>query len=65
MRAYDYIDDATGRYVVVVNYANLGIIDYVDEAGNKIPNSSTYRINNSTETITANGKPSIKSMMPV
>lgn len=56
MRAYDYIDDATGRYVVVVNYANLGIIDYVDEAGTKIPNSSTYRINNSTETITANGK---------
>lgn len=56
MRAYDYIDDATGRYVVVVNYANLGIIDYVDEAGNKIPNSSTYRINNSTETITVNGK---------
>lgn len=56
MRAYDFIDDATGRYVVVVNYANLGIIDYVDEAGNKIPNSSTYRINNSTETITANGK---------
>ena len=56
MRAYDYIDDATGRYAVVVNYANLGIIDYVDEAGNKIPNSSTYRINNSTETITANGK---------
>lgn len=56
MRAYDYIDDATGRYMVVVNYANLGIIDYVDEAGNKIPNSSTYRINNSTETITANGK---------
>lgn len=56
MRAYDYIDDATGRYVVVVNYANLGIIDYVDESGNKIPNSSTYRINNSTETITANGK---------
>lgn len=56
MRAYDYIDDATGSYMVVVNYANLGIIDYVDEAGNKIPNSSTYRINNSTETITANGK---------
>ena len=56
MRAYDYIDDATGRYVVVINYANLGIIDYVDEAGNKIPNSSTYRINNSTETITVNGK---------
>lgn len=56
MRAYDYIDDATGRYMVAVNYANLGIIDYVDEAGNKIPNSSTYRINNSTETITANGK---------
>ena len=56
MRAYDYIDNATGRYMVVVNYANLGIIDYVDEAGNKIPNSSTYRINNSTETITANGK---------
>ena len=42
--------------MVVVNYANLGIIDYVDEAGNKIPGSSTYRINNSTETITANGK---------
>ena len=56
MRAYDYIDNATGRYVVVVNPANLGIIDYVDEAGNKIPGSSTYRINNSTETITANGK---------
>lgn len=56
MRAYDYIDDATGSYMVVVNYANLGIIDYVDEAGNKIPNSSTYRINNSTETITVNGK---------
>lgn len=56
MRAYDYIDNATGRYMVVVNYANLGIIDYVDEAGNKIPGSSTYRINNSTETITANGK---------
>ena len=56
MRAYDYIDNATGSYMVVVNYANLGIIDYVDEAGNKIPNSSTYRINNSTETITANGK---------
>ena len=45
-----------GNYMVVVNYANLGIIDYVDEAGNKIPGSSTYRINNSTETITANGK---------
>ena len=56
MRAYDYIDNATGRYVVVVNYANLGIIDYVDEAGNKIPNSSTYRINNSTDTIASNGK---------
>ena len=56
MRAYDYIDNATGSYMVVVNYANLGIIDYVDEAGNKIPGSSTYRINNSTETITANGK---------
>lgn len=56
MRAYDYIDNATGRYMAVVNYANLGIIDYVDEAGNKIPGSSTYRINNSTETITANGK---------
>lgn len=55
MRAYDYIDNTKG-YMVVVNYANLGIIDYVDEAGNKIPGSSTYRINNSTETITANGK---------
>ena len=54
MRPYDYI--ANGNYMVVVNYANLGIIDYVDEAGNKIPGSSTYRINNSTETITANGK---------
>ncbi len=54
MRPYDYITN--GNYMVVVNYANLGIIDYVDEAGNKIPNSSTYRINNSTETITANGK---------
>ena len=51
---YDYITN--GNYMVVVNYANLGIIDYVDEAGNKIPGSSTYRINNSTETITANGK---------
>ena len=54
MRPYDYITN--GRYMVVVNYANLGIIDYVDEAGNKIPGSSTYRINNSTETITANGR---------
>lgn len=54
MRPYDYVTN--GNYMVVVNYANLGIIDYVDEAGNKIPNSSTYRINNSTETITANGK---------
>ena len=54
MRPYDYITN--GKYMVVVNYANLGIIDYVDEAGNKIPGSSTYRINNSTETITANGK---------
>ena len=54
MRPYDYITN--GDYMVVVNYANLGIIDYVDEAGNKIPGSSTYRINNSTETITANGK---------
>lgn len=54
MRPYDYITN--GNYMVVVNYANLGIIDYVDEAGNKIPGSSTYRINNSTETITANGK---------
>ena len=52
MRPYDYITN--GNYMVVVNYANLGIIDYVDEAGNKIPGSSTYRINNSTET--ANGK---------
>ena len=54
MRPYDYITN--GNYKVVVNYANLGTIDYVDEAGNKIPGSSTYRINNSTETITANGK---------
>ena len=54
MRPYDYITN--GNYMVVVNYANLGIIDYVDEAGNKIPGSLTYRINNSTETITANGK---------
>lgn len=54
MRPYDYITN--GNYMVVVNYANLGIIDYVDEAGNMIPGSSTYRINNSTETITANGK---------
>ncbi|MCB5542341.1 mucin-binding protein [Streptococcus salivarius] len=54
MRPYDYITN--GNYMVVVNYANLGIIDYVDETGNKIPGSSTYRINNSTETITANGK---------
>lgn len=54
LRSYDYITN--GNYMVVVNYANLGIIDYVDEAGNKIPGSSTYRINNSTETITANGK---------
>ena len=54
MRPYDYITN--GNYMVVVNYANLGIIDYVDEAGNKIPGSSTYRVNNSTETITANGK---------
>ncbi|WP_455453179.1 mucin-binding protein [Streptococcus salivarius] len=54
MKPYDYITN--GNYMVVVNYANLGIIDYVDEAGNKIPGSSTYRINNSTETITANGK---------
>ncbi len=36
---YDYITN--GNYMVVVNYANLGIIDYVDEAGNKIPGSST------------------------
>lgn len=54
MRPYDYITN--GNYMVVVNYANLGIIDYVDEAGNKIPGSSTYRINNSTEIITANGR---------
>ena len=54
MRPYDYVTN--GNYMVVVNYANLGIIDYVDEAGNKIPGSSTYRVNNSTETITANGK---------
>ena len=37
MRPYDYITN--GNYMVVVNYANLGIIDYVDEAGNKIPGS--------------------------
>ena len=54
MRPYDYI--VNGNFFVTPNYANLGIIDYVDEAGNKIPGSSTYRINNSTETITANGK---------
>ncbi len=54
MRPYDFIEN--GNFFVKVNYANLGIIDYVDEAGNKIPRSSTYRINNSTETITANGK---------
>lgn len=54
MRPYDYVTN--GNFMVVVNYANLGIIDYVDEAGNKIPGSSTYRINNSTETITANGR---------
>ncbi|CVX17859.1 MucBP domain protein [Streptococcus pneumoniae] len=54
MRPYDFIEN--GNFFVKVNYANLGIIDYVDEAGNKIPGSSTYRINNSTETITANGK---------
>ena len=28
MRPYDYITN--GNYMVVVNYANLGIIDYVD-----------------------------------
>ena len=54
MRPNDFIEN--GNFFVKVNYANLGIIDYVDEAGNKIPGSSTYRINNSTETITANGK---------
>lgn len=54
VRPYDFIEN--GNFFVKVNYANLGIIDYVDEAGNKIPGSSTYRINNSTETITANGK---------
>ena len=54
LRPYDFIEN--GNFFVKVNYANLGIIDYVDEAGNKIPGSSTYRINNSTETITANGK---------
>lgn len=54
MRPYDYVTN--GNYMVVVNWANLGIIDYVDEAGNKIPGSSTYRINNSTETITVDGK---------
>ena len=54
LRPYDFIEN--GNFFVIPNYANLGIIDYVDEAGNKIPGSSTYRINNSTETITANGK---------
>ena len=54
VRPYDFIEN--GNFFVKVNYANLGIIDYVDEAGNKIPGSSTYRIKNSTETITANGK---------
>ena len=54
LRPYDFIEN--GNFFVTQNYANLGIIDYVDEAGNKIPGSSTYRINNSTETITANGK---------
>ena len=54
LRPYDFIEN--GNFFVTPNYANLGIIDYVDEAGNKIPGSSTYRINNSTETITANGK---------
>ena len=54
LRPYDFIEN--GNFFVTLNYANLGIIDYVDEAGNKIPGSSTYRINNSTETITANGK---------
>lgn len=54
LRPYDFI--VNGNFFVTPNYANLGIIDYVDEAGNKIPGSSTYRINNSTETITANGK---------
>ena len=54
VRPYDFIEN--GNFFVKVNYANPGIIDYVDEAGNKIPGSSTYRINNSTETITANGK---------
>ena len=54
LRPYDFIEN--GNFFVKPNYANLGIIDYVDEAGNKIPGSSTYRINNSTETITANGK---------
>ena len=54
LRSYDFI--VNGNFFVTPNYANLGIIDYVDEAGNKIPGSSTYRINNSTETITANGK---------
>lgn len=54
VRPYDFIEN--GNFFVTPNYANLGIIDYVDEAGNKIPGSSTYRINNSTETITANGK---------
>ncbi len=47
----DYITN--GNYMVVVNCANLGIIDYVDEVGETTLGSSTYRINNSTETITA------------
>ena len=63
LRPYDFIEN--GNFFVTPNYANLGIIDYVDEAGNKIPGSSTYRINNSTETITANGKTYNKSTMLV
>lgn len=34
LRPYDFI--VNGNFFVTPNYANLGIIDYVDEAGNKI-----------------------------
>ena len=54
LRPYDFIEN--GNFFVTPNYANLFTINSVAEAGNKIPGSSTYRINNSTETITANGK---------
>ncbi|MFR4844706.1 MAG: hypothetical protein ACLUAO_02050 [Streptococcus sp.] len=53
MRPYDYITN--GNYMVVVNYANLGIMTTWMKR-KQDSGSSTYRINNSTETITANGK---------